>query len=442
MNSGARVAPISSPPMHSFGAGRSMTSVLIKKFDELAIVAVWIVFLSGISRIGLAVVPEYTQVAWLGAYVVTALAILQRPNIYLALVRRNLIFIFASLFCICSGLWSYLPSLTAYSGVLLLLNTLVGFAIAERIGMARTITILFSYFFVMQVISVILLKLNVYWAFDEMGNAKGLYLHKNAMALNANSLYLTALVLFSAGWRRFLSAIGIAVGLAGIYLSGSGTGLLLGAFGTSVLIACAIAAPGHRSSLFFGGFFLVVASSAAAFLLLSDYNVEGAVLHLLGKDATLTGRTILWDQALKSFSDYPWLGIGYNSFWYSTDTAASSIWLVVGQRLMSFHNIYLDRLVDVGAVGCAIFVAILVVLLWRTARYFLSTRTAIAAWPFVYVCFITVDSLSEFPVFWNSEFQLILAVVAAATCGVRLDHGRPDTESRMVESHIGNEART
>jgi O-antigen ligase len=98
----------------------------------------------------------------------------------------------------------------------------------------------------------------------------------------------------------------------------------------------------------------------------------------------------------------------------------------MGQFLTSFHNVFIDRLVDVGAVGLSLFIAFLLTVLWRSWRRFMIERSAIWAWPFVYVCFITLDSFSEFPIFWNSPLQLLLAVIAASTCGVKLGPFRSD----------------
>ncbi|MBS0231901.1 MAG: O-antigen ligase family protein [Proteobacteria bacterium] len=377
-------------------------------------------FQTSIARIGMDFLPSTTKIAWGLASLMLIAAVAAQPNLYLALARRNIVLVAASVFATLSGLWSLTPTDSAYSGILLVFNTFIGFLIADRVGIRRVIIFYFMTCLFWQSVSIILMSLHVWWAYDAVGDAKGVYLHKNAMALDAGMLYFTSLVLFASGWRRSISAAGVLIALLSLVLARSGTGFVLAFFTTSTLLICCIPAFGSRWSTLISGLLLMILAATLGLILLYDFDVSHSVLNALGKDATLTGRTILWDQALKSFSQNPWLGVGYDSFWNSPETTASSIWIIMGQILTSFHNVYLDRLVDVGAIGLSLFVLFMVTVLWRSWRRFLLERSAIWAWPFVYVCFITIDSLSEFPIFWNSQFQLLLAIIAAETCGIKL----------------------
>jgi O-antigen ligase len=79
----------------------------------------------------------------------------------------------------------------------------------------------------------------------------------------------------------------------------------------------------------------------------------------------------------------------------------------------------LDRLVDVGVLGLALFVGGLLTLFWRSSRLLLSERTVTWAWCLSFLCFVTALGMSEYPMFWNSEFQLVLSMIAGATCKLR-----------------------
>jgi exopolysaccharide production protein ExoQ len=375
-------------------------------------------FMCGVSRIGLSFMPAATEVFWVSGYACLLWFAARKPTTYIALARRNIPFLFAAAFAICSSLWSITPSISAYSGTLLFLNVLMGFVVAERLGLKRFIVLIFAFAFGVQIASMGLVAIHHPSAFNDAGEAKGLYLHKNALSMHACLLYLTSIILFAAGWRRWLSAAGIVLALTSLLLSRSGTGMLMVVLISGIFGICLLTARGRQVPPFIAGIVLACFCAAIAVVSLSSFDIVGGVLNSLGKDSTLTGRTVLWDEAIRLFEERPWLGLGYNSYWNSPECASLSI--NVGGWLGSFHNIYLDRLVDVGAVGLSFFLIALANVIRTSWMKFQKDRTAISAWPFVYTCFIAALGLSEFPIFWNGEFQLLLSFSAAVTCGVRL----------------------
>lgn len=382
----------------------------------------FILFMCEISRIGLAFTPGVQELFWLSAYACLAWYAARRPTVYIALLRRNLPFVVAAAFAILSSFWSITPGISAYSGSLLLLNVLVGFVFAERLGIQRFIVLLFWFSATVQTLSLGLFLIHHPSAFNEVGEARGLYLHKNALSMHSCLFYLTSLVLFAAGWHRRIAAVGILLALTNLMLSRSGTGMLMIVFSTGVLTVCLLSARGRQLPPMLAGIVLAGLCLTVAAMSLYRVDIVADVLGLLGKDATLTGRTVLWDEALRLFAERPWLGLGYNSYWNSPECAALSI--NVGGWLGSFHNIYLDRLVDVGIIGLTLFLIALLNVVRTSWLTFQKEKTAISAWPFVYVCFISALGMSEFPIFWNGEFQLLLSFCAAATCGVRFDERR------------------
>jgi O-antigen ligase len=80
-----------------------------------------------------------------------------------------------------------------------------------------------------------------------------------------------------------------------------------------------------------------------------------ALFGLLGKDATLTGRTELWPYVIDLIDERPWIGWGYRSFWQQNNPLAVDLWNKLGWIIPESHNGLLDVLLDVGYVGCAVF---------------------------------------------------------------------------------------
>ncbi|MBS0250022.1 MAG: O-antigen ligase family protein [Proteobacteria bacterium] len=361
-----------------------------------------------------------TNISWALAYVVAFVIIAARPNRYLSLARSNAIFLAAGLFAMLSALWSLTPSLSAYFGMLFLLNVVVGIVIAECFGISAIIRFIFWFCFLIQIASIVLALGHSNIAIDPSGNVRGLYSTKNVLAMYACILEFTSVLLLFARWRPLLCIAGIVLAFFCVILSRSGTGALLFVFVSGVATCCYIMVRTSRLRLFAVGLGFILIAIAGTAIVVSGINLSTDVLEAVGKDSTLTGRTELWDKALQSFDSYPWFGLGYLSYWYSPQTEAAEIWILTGQELYSFHNVYLDRLVDVGLIGLSLFVGGFLVLFWRSTRLLFTERTVTWAWCLTFICFLAALGMSEYPIFWNSEFQLVLSIIAGATCKIRL----------------------
>ena len=92
------------------------------------------------------------------------------------------------------------------------------------------------------------------------------------------------------------------------------------------------------------------------------FSVNSAVLEASGRDATLTGRTGIW-QTVLSEPINPLLGTGYASFWLGE--RLQRIWdLYPRTPLIQAHNGYIEAYLNLGVVG----VALLGGVLWTALR--------------------------------------------------------------------------
>jgi O-antigen ligase len=94
----------------------------------------------------------------------------------------------------------------------------------------------------------------------------------------------------------------------------------------------------------------VLVGSALALALFADFiDSTGALLRLLGRNATLTGRTEIW-KAVLSFHTNPLVGIGYDSFWLGS--RIERVWQLIGFKgIAEAHNGYLEIYINLGCVG-------------------------------------------------------------------------------------------
>jgi O-antigen ligase len=102
---------------------------------------------------------------------------------------------------------------------------------------------------------------------------------------------------------------------------------------------------------------MLLGGAAIAALLASFADLSGAVLGLLGRDATLTGRTDIW-KAVLSFHTNPLIGTGYESFWLGG--RIDRVGTILGYKgIAEAHNGYLQIYLDLGWIGLGLLAAMI-----------------------------------------------------------------------------------
>ncbi len=85
-------------------------------------------------------------------------------------------------------------------------------------------------------------------------------------------------------------------------------------------------------------------------------DVKELALSFMGRNPTLTGRTEIWT-VVESFEVNPLVGVGYMSFWSGPRLA--ELWRLIGQQITQAHNGYLEQYLNLGYIGVAFIVAIM-----------------------------------------------------------------------------------
>ena len=101
-------------------------------------------------------------------------------------------------------------------------------------------------------------------------------------------------------------------------------------------------------------------------------NAFSLFLDASGRDATLTGRTMLWSWADRLIADKPILGFGYRAFWVVGNPYAEEIWreMGFGRPLgIHFHNQWYEITVQLGYVGLALALLTFLIVLIEVARW-------------------------------------------------------------------------
>ena len=201
--------------------------------------------------------------------------------------------------------------------------------------------------------------------FELQGSWLGITYQKNGLG----QLAASTLILWCHAWlaRTVTPRVALAGALLSVFLlvkSRSSTALLLS------MISCTVILTLLRPAVTIGRYKGIMATVALLallvpmllyFLLMGSVDSAGlaeAFGQVFGKDATFSGRTYIWAELMRVIPSHPWLGIGFNSFWFTA--AADESVRRLGWPAPSGHNGYLDILNTLGVVGFSLFIAFLV----------------------------------------------------------------------------------
>lgn len=111
---------------------------------------------------------------------------------------------------------------------------------------------------------------------------------------------------------------------------------------------------------------LTIASVVLFFILEYTMNISDFIIKLLGRDPTLTSRTIGW-QKLIDMATNPIIGSGYMNFW--SGDRLLIIWEKIGSPVTQSHNGYVEQYLNLGYIGVAFILIIILSGLFSVRKY-------------------------------------------------------------------------
>jgi exopolysaccharide production protein ExoQ len=298
-----------------------------------------------------------------------------------------------AIWAVFSILWSQDPLLTGRRALPFVFATALGMYLALRYPQDRVLGLLQIMFAVLACWSAVLAvgfpAIGLDASTGHGGDWQGVFTQKNACG--RAMVFAIAAVL---GRRRFAlpSAACFLLFTGELIMSGSRGAWLLGAVTVAALVVFRFSCRFDRANRSFflamlGG--LAVIAGAIAVL---DF---GDLAPLLGRDATLTGRTAIWHEVWLSILHRPVLGYGFSAFWHGAQGASWSVVVALHFILFHAHNGFLEIWLELGAIGLLLFAAGYVraaVLLWPELR---AGRYHEAAWPGVVLLLIALYDVDE-----------------------------------------------
>ncbi len=335
----------------------------------------------------------WLRAIWLPAYAVTALAAAIHWRAMLrAAVPLLLISILVAL-AYASALWSIAPDVTLRRSLALLFTCLFGVYFGARWPWRQFVAMIAQLSALLALGSLFVCLFDPAMGIHQTVNAgdwRGLWFEKNTlgatMALGVLASVATALLNPS---QRVIWTLNAVLCLGMTVMSRSGTALITIAliFGCTLILALMRRGPILAILSVFGAGLLGFAAA------LAELFQPDLVFKLLGKDPTLTGRTDIWAAVLRRVAEHPWLGFGYAAFWDKDSIPAQFIRRETGWNVPSAHNGWLDMLVQLGLVGVAACLALVLAGLALAAARLLRARDG--NWALIYLGIFLITCTSE-----------------------------------------------
>jgi exopolysaccharide production protein ExoQ len=273
----------------------------------------------------------------------------------------------------------------------------------------------------------------------QTGALEGPFIQRNLAAYFAVAACLTFLIFAAAERPRPMgdrALVWAAVAGMVVVLTRSGTGIAV-CVSSGLLALLFVWMRRLSASLRKAMTFLVVSSGAGAMWWAAG-NV-GTLTTLLGRDDTLTGRTVIWEVAGVVIAQAPWTGYGFGALWASGIPVTEAMWAAGGFRFFHAHNTYLDLLLQVGVPGLVLGLLLLAGLFWRSVRHFVTRGGPLGVWGLTMTSFLALYGLTEQS--FLSHFGWTLLILALAM--TRPTKGAGDVSADRVVSAVpvGSRAR-
>ncbi|MBI3515432.1 MAG: O-antigen ligase family protein, partial [Proteobacteria bacterium] len=355
----------------------------------------------------------------LACLVILGILSLARLRALVATIKQNPLVAATVVLALASVLWSFDPALSLRRAGTYSLGVLLALYLVQRLSfeaIVRLVALSITLPAVGSLIYAVLVPDLAYMQSPGLaGSLRGVYSHKNqlanVMALGVMlQLYLAlttghrlrhlalaafqAFLVLQAHSASFTVSLGLFVGVLALYRFGRFShqlAMLAILAGTTFVIALGIAAIQSPDEIF----------------------------GLLGRDATLTGRTVLWPTLPAVIAEHPVLGWGYAAFWQSSNEAMLRIWAQVGWQPPHAHNGLLEVAIDFGLVGVVLAVAIMVRFAIDAVR---ATRLDAGYKGWVYwsiIAYTVFNNTVEITLLRTQEFAWFTFLVLFMTCAAR-----------------------
>lgn len=400
-------------PMTRSGPGEAMLRAPVW---EQILLALWFYY-TFIMRPGSEIVLYPLALYWCAAFVL-------HRRVTVPLMLRSWLVFAIPIVAMLSWGWSSVPAEALKFGIMMTLGLVVAVYVAARFApheIARAL-------FLAGLAAVIMVA-------PEMGNFgnRGPWGEKNIFAVRMVCVMLAAMAVafnkYEFPWLRIAAFPLIPITYLYVIIAQSATSLVFATGSILAMVTIWLFWSRFSTIRHLRSFFMVLLLFGALFLAYILANIGDRLyadfLESVGKDTTLTGRTMLWDAADRITEEQPWFGAGAEGFWIGNRGDAATILELAHKQQgtkFSFHNSYLEMQIHFGYVGLVLCYAMVAWCIWRTVISWFTSQTIARSFFLLVTGIVFVSTFTESWLYVVFDTAVTLFYISAISSLVRSDH--------------------
>ncbi|MBI1265507.1 MAG: hypothetical protein GC187_12330 [Alphaproteobacteria bacterium] len=351
---------------------------------------------------------EALRLIWPPVYALTLGLVALTPGAVWRVTVRAWPLALLSVLTLVSALWSIDPEISLRRGLGVVMTLVFGLWLAARYDWRDLVRLMALSFAILAIGSLMAGALAPgFGVMQEVhpGAWRGLWWEKNtlgAMMAWGAVAFLAAVFCAVRQAERWMWLALMPVALILVILATSRTAFIAAAIAMAGPVAIALVRRGFGFAALAGLGLIIVIIAIFGVLVIGP----GAVLELLGRDATLTGRTDIWIALGDAIGQRPWTGYGYGAFWEVDDGPVHWVRQTTAWPVPTAHNAWLETALALGLPGTALAGWVYLAGLGRsTARLMRGVETY---WALPFLAAWGVISLSESNLLQQNGFVWLL----------------------------------
>ena len=330
-------------------------------------------------------------------YLITfILLILRWKKLLSALATNKFLLILMGIVCF-SCFWSINPAQTFRFSFYAVGTTAFGLYLASRYSLSQQMDLLgwtYGSMLILSILVAVAMPQYGLMAAKHEGALRGVFTHKNMfgtiMAPSGVIFFLNALRGQKYSWIYWGL---LTLSFAAMVMSQSTTSI---AIVCVMLLLCFVYRIFRwRYEVLISAVLTIAFVSFALLIWILGYVGLDSLFGLVGKDATLTGRTDIWRYVWDQIEIRPWLGYGLAAFWNGFDGPSGYVQLAMRTEVIYAHNGFLDIWLSIGIVGLGTFVFNFVSNTLQSLSLLRMTNTPEGIWPLLFFTYIFLANLTE-----------------------------------------------
>lgn len=379
-------------------------------------------FAVGSTKTSAGIIPETTisiirYLVWSTSFILTCFSYKRA----LHLASRDISIWILTLIVYSSSIWSVNPEFTEKFMPEVLQMTTFGLYFATRFSLKQQLRLVAWTFGIGAILSMFVVwrlpGAGLHWH-DHPGAWKGIYDYKNTFGslMVLNSIAFLLLPIDNPKHRRYKWG-GFAMSLLFILFSTSKTSIVVSFLTISITLFYQKFRWKGKVSVFYMDVILLFLGSISTIVI----GLWVEILGIMGKDATLTGRTPMWNVALTELMSRPWFGFGRGAFWAEKSKYAIHAGYAVSEGFVPphAHNGFIDIMLDVGFIGFFIFIISFILAYFRSLKLAYGSDNLEDIWPLAYLLFLTLNNMMESYLLRLANVYWVLYVAVAFSVRAR-----------------------